>query len=69
MVNVLTIFLQNINIQYHVVLKVCKYFFTNKTQFSYDTSWPLERHQQSVLLIIYGWICNTGILEEQDWNG
>ena len=38
MVNVLTIFLQNINIQYHVVLKVCKYFFTTMTQFSYDTS-------------------------------
>ena len=60
MVNVLTIFLQNINIQYHVVLKVCKYFFTTMTQFSYDTSWPLERHQQSVSLIIMAEFATLG---------
>ena len=28
MVNVLTVFLQNIKIQYHVVLEVCEYFFS-----------------------------------------
>ena len=36
MINILTIFLQNIKIQYHVVLNVCKYY--HKTQFSQDTS-------------------------------
>ena len=33
MVYVSTIFLQNIKIQYHVVLKVCKYFFSQDSVF------------------------------------
>ena len=37
MVYVLTIFLQNIKMQYHVVLEVCKYF-SYKTKFYQDAS-------------------------------
>ena len=33
MVYVLTIFLKNIKIQYHVVLEVCKYFFSQDSVF------------------------------------
>ena len=33
MVNVLTIFLQNVKIQYRDVLKVCKYFFSQDPVF------------------------------------
>ena len=69
MVYVLTIFLQNIKIQYHVVLQVCKYFF------SQDYVLPIHqltfRKTQAITgsLVVHGSICNTGISVEQDWNG
>ena len=68
MVYVLTIFLQNIKIQYHVVLQVCKYFF------SQDYVLPIHqltfRKTQAITgsLVVHGSICSTGISVEQDWN-
>ena len=68
MVYVLTIFLQNIKIQYLVVLQVCKYFF------SQDYVLPIHqltfRKTQAITgsQVVHGSICSTGISVEQDWN-
>ena len=69
MVYVLTIFLQNIKIQYHVVLEVCKYFFPQdqvlpRRQLTFRKTLAIAGS-----LVIHGSICNTGISVEQDWNG
>ena len=39
MIHVFTIFLQNITIQHHVALEVCKYFFSHES--------VLPRHQMT----------------------
>ena len=69
MVNVLKMFLQNIKIYHHEVLTVCKYLFLQdlilpRHQLTFKKTQALTRS-----LVIHGWICNTEISVEQDWNG
>ena len=61
MVNALKIFLQNIKIWYHVVLKSFQVFFLIRLIF------PKTR-AITALLVNHGRICNTGISVEQDRN-
>ena len=61
MIYVLTIFLQNIKIQYHVVLKACKYFFSQDSVFPRLQLTFGETQVITASLLIHGCTCNIDI--------